>query len=386
VFSRVLGFKASATPSHEETYMRLKNLAAWTFTLALSAALASGCSKTQNAGNRSDSQVASDVQYKINGDANLPNKQITVNANNGVVSLSGSVGSDTERITAANDAAQVDGVKTVVNNLTVASAAATPPPVPTPEPATSAPTRSHSTSRSSRTTGNKVSTAPFGSSSSDRGSSSSTMANSDNSAPRPYVPPAPVKITVPAGTTLSVRMIDTVDTSKTQSGEQFSATLDSPVYVDDKVVIPSGADVKGRVVSSKSAGKFEGQSDLALDLINLSYGGHSYQIQTEKWEKSGAGRGKNTAAKVGGGAALGAIIGGLAGGGRGAAIGATAGAGAGAGAQAITHGQQVVVKPETLLTFTLSSPLTVMPSSNSESPNRRRLPVPDSSTNNDNQE
>jgi len=193
-----------------------------------------------------------------------------------------------------------------------------------------------------------------------------------------------VTITIPAGTTLSVRMIDTVDTSKTQTGEQFSATLDSPIYVDDKIAIPSGADVKGRVVSSKSAGKFEGQSDLALDLINVSYGGHSYQIKTEKWEKSGAGRGKNTAAKVGGGAALGAIIGGLAGGGRGAAIGATAGAGAGAGAQAITHGQQVVVKPETLLTFTLSDPITVMPSGNSEAPSRRRLPVPDSGNNNNN--
>ena len=208
--------------------------------------------------------------------------------------------------------------------------------------------------------------------------------SSDNSASRPYVPPAPVTVTIPAGTTLSVRMIDTVDTSKTQEGAQFSATLDSPIYVDDKVVIPSGADVKGRVVSSKSAGKFEGQSDLALDLINVSYGGHSYQIKTEKWEKSGAGRGKNTAAKVGGGAALGAIIGGLAGGGRGAAIGATAGAGAGAGAQAITHGQQVVVTPETLLTFTLSNPITVMPSAHSENPGRRRLPVPDNSGNNNN--
>ena len=50
--------------------MRFKNLAAWTFTLALSVALATGYSKTQNASNRSDSQVATDVQTKINGDAN----------------------------------------------------------------------------------------------------------------------------------------------------------------------------------------------------------------------------------------------------------------------------------------------------------------------------
>src|SRR5438270_2187854 len=154
--------------------MRLKNLSAGTVTIALSVALATGCTKTQNASNRPDSQVATDVQSKINGDANLPNKQITVNANNGTVSLSGSVGSETERMTAANDAAQVDGVKTVVNNLTVASAGATMPP----EPAASAPARSRSSSRSSRSSGNRVSTAPFGSSSNN--SSSGTSANSSD--------------------------------------------------------------------------------------------------------------------------------------------------------------------------------------------------------------
>jgi hypothetical protein len=355
--------------------MTAKNSILWTLFLAL--ALVVGCSKTPSASSgRTDSQVATDVQSKINGDNNLPNKQITVNANNGVVSLSGTVGSETERMAAANDAAQVDGVKTVVNNLQVTSAAAVPPPMPAPIQQ-SAPRASTRSSRTTRSAGNRVSTAPFGSSSDTSNSNSSDYSASS----RPYTPPVPTTLTVPAGATFSVRVIDTIDTSKTQTGEQFSATLDSPVYVDDRVAIPAGADVRGRVVSAKSAGKFEGQSDLALDLINVSYGGHSYGIRTDKWEKAGAGRGKNTAAKVGGGAALGAIIGGLAGGGRGAAIGATAGAGAGAGAQAITHGQQVVVKPETLLTFTLSQPITVTPSGSSDNPNRRRLPVPDNSSN-----
>src|SRR2546423_7370225 len=114
--------------------MKTKNLAILTLTTILSLSLTVGCSKYQNqsAGTRSDVQVASDVQGKINADNNLPNKQITVNANNGVVTLSGNVGSDTERVTAGNDAAQVDGVKTVVNNLQVASAMTTPAPVSQP--------------------------------------------------------------------------------------------------------------------------------------------------------------------------------------------------------------------------------------------------------------
>ena len=359
--------------------MKTKNLAKWIFTTILTFSVAIGCSKfSQTAGTRPDSQVATDVQSKIYGDNNLPNKQITVNANNGVVSLSGMVGSETERMTAANDAAQVDGVKTVVNNLQVSPAMAAQTPINGPASGQAqqrVPIRSASrqNTRSNSTRADNRGTT--------YGSTSSSSPGDNSSYSAPSRPAAPTTITVPAGTTFSVRVIDTIDTSRTQTGEQFSATLDSPIYVDDRVVIPSGADIRGRVVSSESAGKFAGQSDLALDLINVSYGGHSYGIKTDKWEKAGSGRGKNTAAKVGGGAALGAIIGGLAGGGRGAAIGATAGAGAGAGAQAITHGQQVIVKPETLLTFSLASPITVTPSGSSENPNRRRLPVPDNNRN-----
>ena len=71
------------------------------------------------------------------------------------------------------------------------------------------------------------------------------------------------------------------------------------------------------------------------------------------------GRGKNTAAKTGGGAALGAIIGALAGGGKGAAIGAVTGGGVGAGVNGVTRGQQVQIPSETLVSFHLQSPISV---------------------------
>src|SRR6478735_7514441 len=80
-----------------------------------------GCSRI---GTRPDAQVASDVQNKINGDSNIPDKQLNINANNGVITLTGTVASDAARNAAANDAAQIDGVKTVVNNLEVAPASA----------------------------------------------------------------------------------------------------------------------------------------------------------------------------------------------------------------------------------------------------------------------
>src|SRR5258707_113658 len=75
-----------------------------------------GCDQLMS---RSDAQIAGDVQGKINGDSAVPTKQITIQAANGVVTLTGMVASESERAAAANDAAQIRGVKTVVNNLQV---------------------------------------------------------------------------------------------------------------------------------------------------------------------------------------------------------------------------------------------------------------------------
>src|SRR5207302_10141673 len=114
-------------------------------------------------------------------------------------------------------------------------------------------------------------------------------------------------------------------------------------------------------VEVKSAGRFAGQSDLVIELTRLHMNGKSYSIQTDRWSKQGNARGKSTAAKVGGGAAVGAILGGIFGGGKGAAIGAAAGAGAGTGVAGATKGQQIILKPETVLPFQLQSSITVTP-------------------------
>ena len=98
--------------------------------------VAAGCN---HSGPRPDAQIATDVQNKINSDSGVPDKQVTINANNGVVTLSGAVSSDAARNAAANDAAQVEGVKTVVNNLEVSAATASNNMPPAPEPAASAP-------------------------------------------------------------------------------------------------------------------------------------------------------------------------------------------------------------------------------------------------------
>jgi BON domain-containing protein len=323
--------------------------------IALLVALGVGCNRA-----RSDMQVATDVQSKINADGNLPNKQITVNANNGVVTLSGTVASDMERMAAANDAAQVDGVKTVVNNMTVGSTTAQNMNEQQPEQATP-PSYSSARPRANRA---RRSTPSYSSGNTTESTStpnyaSNTNANTVAPTQAPSAPPKPV--TIPDGTTISIRMIDSVDSDRNKPGDVFRATLDAPIMVDDQVIVPQGADVQGRVATLKAAGHYIGQSQIALELTKLSFNGKTYPVTTDQYTQQGASRGKNTAAKVGTGAAIGAVIGAIAGGGKGAGIGSVIGAGAGGGVQTVTKGEQIHIRPEAVLTFRMQSPITVTP-------------------------
>ena len=129
--------------------------------------------------------------------------------------------------------------------------------------------------------------------------------------------------------------------------------------VDGEEIIPAGTDVSVRLTEAKSAGKFAGRSELQLEISWFEFQGRRYTVDSSTYEQAGSSRGKNTAAKVGGGAAVGAVLGAIIGGGKGAAIGATVGAGAGAGAQVFTKGQQIEVPSETRIDFRLDQPVVV---------------------------
>lgn len=334
---------------------------------------AAGCSKFLARG-KSDAETAQAVMTKIFSDPNVPTKQISVQSNNGVVTLSGNVASDNERQAAAGDAAQVEGVRTVVNNLQVAPTSAQAAPsdqamnAPLPEPLRKPSPRMSQRQYSARNS--RPALAP--SYNEPAPSETPVREAASTPPPAPAQPPAPQPITIESGTPLSIRMVDAIDTATNQEGDTFRATLDAPVMVGDKVVIPTNADVIGRVAALRTAGHFTGQSQLALELTKVSFGGRTYSIMTDQYTKQGTSRGKNTAEKVGGGAAVGAILGGILGGGKGAAIGATVGAGAGGGVQAATKGQQIKVPSEAVLRFRLDNPVTVTPSANA---GRSRTPL-----------
>ena len=156
-----------------------------------------------------------------------------------------------------------------------------------------------------------------------------------------------------------MRTIDNIDSSTSQAGQTFRASLDAPLLVDGRVVVPKGLNVNLKIVTASSAGKFSGASELTVSLDSFTYQGRTYRLSSSSVQEKGASRGKRSGAVIGGGAVLGAIIGGLAGGGKGAAIGAGVGAGSGTAVQAATKGQKVRIPSETHLDFTLRDPLDV---------------------------
>jgi hypothetical protein len=164
---------------------------------------------------------------------------------------------------------------------------------------------------------------------------------------------------LPAGTVLTVRMIDPVDSEISRVGETFRASIDEPVVVGSDQVIPRGADVVVKLVDDKQSGKISGKTELTLDLVSVFVNGKIVDINTESVTRESSSRTGRSGKVIGGTAALGAIIGALAGGGKGAAIGAASGAGVGTAAQVATKGQRVHIPSETRLTFTLEYPVRI---------------------------
>lgn len=162
---------------------------------------------------------------------------------------------------------------------------------------------------------------------------------------------------IPAGTEIVVRMIDDVDSEVHRVGQTFRASVDEPVIVGGRTLIPRGADVVAKLVESKESGKLAGRAELTMDLVSITVNGKTFDLVTSEATTASEARGRQTAKVAGGAAALGAIIGGIAGGGKGAAIGAVTGAGAGTAVQVLTKGQRVRIPSETRLSFTLQQPL-----------------------------
>jgi hypothetical protein len=301
-----------------------------TFLLTTSFLMFAGCHKSVD-----DATLTTNVQSALTGDASISQQPVQVVVQNGIVTLSGNVSDETASSVAAQDAAKVAGVKEVVNDLSVAGIAVSPT-VTSPSAPTEA--RSVTPAEQAAITNHQPLPPPA------------------ESAPPP---PPSREITVAAGREVPIRITESLDSATTQTGQPIHGVVTRDVVADGYVAIPAGSAVSGTVVDAKDAGHYKGNSILSIEFTALRRRGNLIMISMDPYTVEGKGRGKNSAEKIGGGAAIGAVLGGIFGGGKGAAIGAAAGGGGGAVVQGVTRGQQVAIPSESVIRFHLTSPITV---------------------------
>jgi hypothetical protein len=260
-----------------------------------------------------DSQILGQVQKIFQDEHAFVGSSILPSVNYGVVTLTGNVRSEAEKTLASSELANIDGVKTVLNNLSIVDHTFHPPAAPAGAPG----------------------------------------------------PTGPKVVTLPQGSAIPIRLTDELDTKAAKAGDTFHATTATNITSGGYTLARAGTPVTGRIVEAKAAGRLSGSAELTIELVSMKLFSPNSQdpeevaVLSEQLSSKGAGRGANTAAKTGGGAAFGAIIGGLAGGGTGAGIGAASGGALGLGANIFTHGKEIDLKPEQLLQFRTAAPLDV---------------------------
>jgi hypothetical protein len=321
-------------------------------------------------GHPDDKTIVTDIQSKLFQDPDLKTRDIHVDSEKGVVTLTGFVATDLEKSAVERIANSEKGVKQV-NDQLATSASAAQMSAPSPAPESEAPAQSAKrTSRRAHHRAKPAENSPTpDSETASAAAAQQPFAPSQPQPPQPAPvvqqppaapgPPPPLQFTVPAGTVVTVQMIDGIDSAVNSPGQEFAATVESPVAVGDRVLIPHNSDARVRLVQAQTSGHIKGSSNLELELVSLAVNGTTYNVQSGYYQARGVSRGTRTAETVGGAAALGAIIGAIAGGRKGAAIGAGGGAATGGAVQAATRGAQVKVPSETKIDFTLKAPLTI---------------------------
>jgi len=323
----------------------------------------------------SDAQIESNVLKALATAQELSTQNIQASTVYGVVTLSGNVHDEAMRTKAENLVARAQGVKKVVDELslgdTPAVAAQAPPtlpdgqlppdqqagpagqvlqsdgtyaPAPTDEPPAQAQNAPPQYQQAPPPNGRQP-MYPQGYAAGPNGPRGGQQAG--------------MQVVVPAGSVLQVRINRGIDSQHIKPGTPFDGILMSDVVAGGAVAIPRGVAVQGVVVDTKKAGALKGEGELSLQLSSFTLGGLSYPVSTDVWERTGKDKTASTVNHAIGLGALGAVIGAVAGGGAGAAIGAGVGAGAGVATSAGSPRGQIILPPESMVTFRTAQPATV---------------------------
>ena len=188
----------------------------------------------------------------------------------------------------------------------------------------------------------------------------STLQQPQQPAPEPQAASAPAEVTIPAGTSLAVRVDQHISVKTSRAGDAFTGEIVEPITASDgNLLVPKLSRVKGVVAAAHKRGHFKGASLLELRLTSMNIDGKEYVVETRSLRQTKKGKGKRTAAFIGGGSGLGMLIGGLASGGTGLLIGGLSGAGAGTAAAGLTGNRDIDIPAESVVHFKLAGDLVV---------------------------
>jgi len=169
------------------------------------------------------------------------------------------------------------------------------------------------------------------------------------------------QVTIPAGTTLRLRVNRGFGSDISRIEDPVSATLARAVVIGGQTVLPAGSSASGYVSDATRAGKVKGRGRVAVRFTRITPANHtaSYTMQTRSWVAVAPATKKKDALTIALPAAGGAGIGALLDGKKGAGIGAAIGGGAGTAAVLTTRGKEVRVGRGAVLTVRLNTPLTI---------------------------
>jgi hypothetical protein len=187
--------------------------------------------------------------------------------------------------------------------------------------------------------------------------------------------PAVRELTIPAGTKIPISLRNAISTKGNHQGDPVYAQTTFPVVVDDRIVVPAGTYVQGKISSIKPAGRIKGRAEVLMHFTTLIYpSGYTVMLpgslenapavdkakvkDREGTIQADSNAGK-TAETIAQPAATGAVIGAVSHGGEGALIGAGVGGAVGTAIAALSHGNEVKITPGTTFEVVLQREVSI---------------------------
>ncbi len=197
--------------------------------------------------------------------------------------------------------------------------------------------------------------------------------------PGPAAPADPNAITIPAGTKIPLSLAQAISTKNAREGDAVYATTAFPFVVDNRMIIPAGSYIQGKISHVERAGHGHGRAEILMHFTSIIYpSGYTVMLGGSVENTPGAdnkgvkdsegtiqqdketGKKVEDAARNGAyGGAVGGIGGGLGGGLSGARIGAGAGAVAGIAYALLKRGADVKLDVGTSIEMEIQRAITV---------------------------